>query len=234
MSGKVHRFKEVTSTQDVSRRLLAEGTAREGEVIVADYQTAGRGRFGRVWRSPIGGLYATFICERSRLISIRTGVSLISALERFGLRARLKWPNDVVVDREKLGGVIVEEASGIALVGVGVNLDRSPLPGSTCVSAHGVKIDRDSLLQAISVELSVELGDDELLDAYRASSATIGHRVSVVRGPRTGPIVGIARWIDDRGRLLVETPDGVRPVASGECFHLRFPAVDAGRFARLS
>jgi len=220
MNGKVHRFEEVTSTQDVARRLLAEGRVRSGDVVVADEQTAGRGRFGRIWRSPIGGLYATFILRSSPLIPVRAGVSIVAALDRFGLGAKLKWPNDIVIGRAKLGGVIVETVDEVALVGVGINLYGSPLPTSTCASVHGVEIDRDSLLEAISEELWIERGHDELLDAYRARSATLGLRVSISRGPRTEALVGIARGIDEQGRLLVETPGGVHPIAFGECFHL--------------
>jgi len=232
MIGNIHHFRRLSSTQDAARRLLAEGAAREWDVVVADEQTSGRGRFGREWASPVGGLYATFIIMNHPLIPVHAGVSIVAALDRFGLKTGIKWPNDIVIGGAKLGGVIVETAGEIALLGIGINLRRAPLPASTCAARHGVNIDRGPLLDAISAGLAKGWESDRLLDAYRARSATIGLPVSVERGKRS--IIGIARGIDRIGRLLVETEGGIQPVASGECSHLRQPAVDSGRSARLS
>jgi len=222
MSGKVHRFRTVGSTQDVARSLLADRLARVGDLVVSDSQTAGKGRFGREWSSPVGGLYATFILENRRLLPIKAGVSVLSALDRFGIEAGLKWPNDVLIGKEKLGGMIIETVGSIALVGIGINLLASPIPRSTSTAARGVFIDRDRLLEAIGEELLVERKESDLLAAYRARCLTIGARVSVYRGLRDDPIIGLARGIDDEGRLIVEGPLGIIPVASGECLHL-FP-----------
>ena len=107
----VHRFREVGSTQDEARRLLGSGDARPGHVVVADEQRAGRGRFGRDWLSPTGGLYATFLLEGDPAIAVASGVAVAQALTRLGVDARLKWPNDVLVEGRKLGGILIETAS---------------------------------------------------------------------------------------------------------------------------
>jgi len=234
MSGKIHRFDEVTSTQDAARLLLSEGRAWIGDVIVADSQIAGRGRFGREWRSPIGGLYATFILNDAPLLPLSAGVAVALALERFGLKPGLKWPNDIVIGGRKLGGIIIEKVDGLALVGIGINLRKTPLPASTCASEHGVEIDCDALIEAIRAEFNATQEEREVLTAYRARSATIGLWVSISRGPESDPVIGTALEIDEEGRLLVETESGVLPVASGECFHLLSAPVDSGRFTRLS
>jgi len=200
MIGKIHRFDTVTSTQEAARFLISEGRAKAGDVVLADSQTAGRGRFGREWRSPIGGLYATFLLEDGTLLPLSAGVA-------------------VALDKKKLGGIIVEKVGDIALVGIGINLSTAPLKGSTCALEHGVMIDRDTLLEAIRAELEAEREEGEVLASYLSRSVTIGLRISVKRG-NLPPLFGIARGIDEEGRLLVETGLGIVPISSGDCFHL--------------
>jgi len=219
MIGEIHRFDTVTSTQEAARFLISEGRAKAGDVVLADSQTAGRGRFGREWRSPIGGLYATFLLEDGTLLPLSAGVAVALALERFGLKPGLKWPNDIVIDKKKLGGIIVEKVGDIAVVGIGINLSTAPLKGSTCALEHGVMIDRDTLLEAIRAELEAEREEGEVLASYLSRSVTIGLRISVKRG-NLPPLFGIARGIDEEGRLLVETGLGIVPISSGDCFHL--------------
>ena len=222
----------LASTQDEARRLLAEGSASAGDVILADRQTAGRGRFGRRWMSPAGGLYATFILEARPLPSIHAGLAVARAMGSLGLAVDLKWPNDVLVREEKLGGILVEAAGHHILVGVGVNLTASPLPGATSAQARGVAIDRDALLEAIGQELAERRSARRTIAAYRRACTTIGRIVRVESAGGGGMVEGVAEDVDEEGRLRLRTENGVRVIASGECAHLRPPeegrrAVDA-------
>ena len=214
----VHSFDSVSSTQRVARDLLESGRARVGHIVVADQQTDGRGRLGRVWTSLPGGLYATFIVPSDRLLALRAGLAAARALEALGVAVQLKWPNDLVVGERKLGGILIEANADVARVGIGINLTTSPLGDATCLLDLGVCADRDALVRAIHSELVAQESEAGILDSYRTRSATLGCRVRVDAGAgRT--LDGRAVGIDALGRLLVETRDGVDVVSSGDCLH---------------
>jgi len=216
----VHRFGTVPSTQAEARRLLASGQAKVGHVVVAEEQSAGRGRFGRNWLSPRGGFYATFILDDGPILSIRAGLAVVRALGGFGIDATLKWPNDVLVEEKKLGGILVDGVGDLALIGIGINLIDTPL--STATSAHvlGVSIDRNALVRDAWRELHVVEPVVQALDAYRQWSATIGRAVRIALTGSDPPIEGIARGVDEDGRLIVETADELRVISTGTCQHL--------------
>ncbi|MCX6093826.1 MAG: biotin--[acetyl-CoA-carboxylase] ligase [Candidatus Bipolaricaulota bacterium] len=223
----IHRFSSVSSTQDEARRLLEAGEASLGHVVVADEQTAGRGRFGRSWTSPSGGLYATFLVSRAPGIALFAGVATARALERLGVAVGLKWPNDVLVDGKKLAGILIEADRDLALVGVGLNIDEPSVEGATSLRRIGVDARRGDLLLALLDEINTPADPGDVLAAYRARSATIGRRVKVLG--RAGELVeGRAVDIDVEGRLVVETGAGTLHVSSGDCVHLE-PAADAAQ-----
>lgn len=214
----IHRFPEVASTQDAARELLGVGRAKTGHIVTADVQTAGRGRYGRSWLSPAGGLYATLILDPRPLIAIACGVAIARALESFDLNVALKWPNDVEHEDRKLAGTLIEAVDDRLLVGIGVNLTEAPLPTATSTQRAGVSIRRGELLLAIWQHLEGGESPDDVLTAYRGRSATIGRRVRVnTDDDRT--IEGIAVGIDEEGHLRVETEQGVETVTSGTCEH---------------
>lgn len=204
-------------------------------MVIAEEQSAGRGRFGRSWLSPRGGLYATFILEGGPILSVRAGLAVVVALAGFGLNAGLKWPNDVVVKEKKLGGILIEGADGLALVGIGINLTEAPLSTATSARAVGVSIDRDAVVRAVWRELHVVEPVAQAIDEYGRRCATIGRTVRIASTGSEAPIEGIARGVDECGRLIVETPDGLREISSGTCHHLGSarpvatgPSVDRG------
>ena len=218
MRGRIHNYVELGSTQDEARRLLQNGQATVGDAIACERQSAGRGRFGRQWISPAGGLYATFIMESHPLISLRVAVSIADTLNRRGLEVGLKWPNDMVVGEKKVGGILVESADAVALVGVGINLANAPIATATSVRAQGVMLDRCLLLGEIMEDFARE-PRCALLDAYRELSTTLGRTVRIEQRSRT--IVGQAIDVDDMGQLVVATEHERCVISSGECVHLR-------------
>jgi BirA family biotin operon repressor/biotin-[acetyl-CoA-carboxylase] ligase len=215
----IHRLPTASSTQDEARRLLEAGQASLGHVVVADEQTAGRGRFGRSWMSPSGGLYATFLVAQAAGIALLAGVAVARALERFGGTVGLKWPNDVLVGGKKLGGILIETDSDVALIGVGVNIDEAPAEGATSLRQVGISVRRGDLLLALWDELHAAAEAAEILAAYRARSVTVGRRVRVM-GRNRAAVVGHAVDVDADGRLVVQTTAGVLYVSSGDCEHL--------------
>lgn len=207
------RYAQVDSTQRVARGLPV------GTVVIADSQTAGHGRYGREWASPPGGLYASIVLVPTPLLPLRAGVAVAEALSGCGIPARLKWPNDVTVNGRKIAGILIEEAGGAMILGIGVNLEGIPYPGATSIRVAGGRTPLSGeLLTRIIEALFTPLPDEAVIERYRDLCATIGKEVSVAVG--TARIHGRAVGIDRSGRLVLETDDGVRLISSGECIHL--------------
>jgi BirA family biotin operon repressor/biotin-[acetyl-CoA-carboxylase] ligase len=152
----VHRFETVPSTNDAARALALAGAAH-GTAVLAREQTSGRGTKGRVWHSPAGlGLYASFILRGPaggavpfpHLVPLAAGLAASDAvLETAGLETRLKWPNDILYDGKKLGGILCEGVDagapgGFAIVGIGLNVGHCPsdLPEELRAAATSLRL----------------------------------------------------------------------------------------------
>ena len=206
----VRWFADVDSTNRVVADLARAG-APDGVVVAADHQTAGRGRRGRSWESPPGSglLVSVLLRPPPPLVALAAGVAAAEAVERVaGVPALLKWPNDVLVDDKKAGGVLSELVGDAAVVGLGLNLTWAP-DGATCL---GAGVHRDALLAAYLTSLDAP-GD--MLARYRQRCATLGQRVRVQLLREV--CQGVAEAVDDEGRLVV---DG-RKIPAGDVVHLR-------------
>lgn len=226
------RFRQVevyASLVSTQAPLLAEG-GRDGRVVVADHQTAGRGRLDRRWLAPPGSALLVSVLLRevppagAPLVSLRAGVAVCRAVERTtSLRPRLKWPNDVQVNGRKLCGILGEVApgGGYVVLGWGVNVRQEPddlPPGveATSLALEGADVRRDDLLGATLRELDDVLSaNDDWMDEYRRRCASVGMRVRVALPD--GNFEGVAEDIRSDGALVV---DG-RSVLAGDVVHLR-------------
>jgi len=198
----VLRLQSVTSTQDVARPLPI------GSLVVAEHQTAGRGRRDRRWESPAGtALLVSFVLDPNPLLSLAAGVA---AAEACGSGVRLKWPNDLLLRGAKLGGILVEATPTKAICGIGINLTWSP-PGAAMLNE-----DRDGLLEKLSVALRrwSSARPEAVLARWRELSDTLGRQVRVELPGRV--IEGTAEAIGPDGELIV---DGVA-VRVGSVIHL--------------
>jgi BirA family biotin operon repressor/biotin-[acetyl-CoA-carboxylase] ligase len=229
------RWQEVTgSTNEVAAAMAAEG-APEWSIAAAGHQTAGRGRLGRTWDDRPGrSLMCSLVLrpvfldpDHGGWIPLLAGVSLAEACrEVTGLDVRCKWPNDLLVGAGKVAGVLVESqvADGkiaVAVVGTGLNLEAPDIQGAAGIGADA---DPEAILTAYLREMAgcyrAAGGIAEgVRDRWLAMSATIGREVlaATVDGR---DVRGIATGLDDRGGLIVETPDGPTSVGSGEVAHL--------------
>ena len=221
MGSIIHHIERTASTQVEARKLIAEGGAKTGDIVLANEQTAGRGRFGRTWISPNGGLYATVILPSTRLLSLKAGLAVVRVLRSAGLDAGLKWPNDVMVEDHKIAGVLVEADGDRSLVGIGLNLTSAPLDTATCLARYVDVPDREEWARAIAGALFEMSSGKSVLDEYRSVCLTLGSLVRIDGIGEHPPVEGIAVDIDGDGRLVVETSNGKRTVSSGECLHLR-------------
>ena len=194
---KIVRLGSVTSTQDVAREMPI------GSVVVADHQTAGRGRSSHSWEAPHGAaLLVSFVLPPNPLLSLAAGVA---AAEACGRGVRLKWPNDLLLDGRKVGGILVEASPAKAICGIGINLTWAP------EGAAQLDEPRDQLLERLrpAMERWSTAPADQVLAGWRKLSDTIGKRVRVELPDRI--VEGIAQDIDASGSLVV---DGA-PVSAG-------------------
>jgi BirA family transcriptional regulator, biotin operon repressor / biotin---[acetyl-CoA-carboxylase] ligase len=234
---------EVVETAPSTNVQVAErarsGAAGEGLVIVAEHQTAGRGRLDRTWETPARSAVTMSLLLVPRAsaadwpwLPLLTGYAVARALRQLGAAVSLKWPNDVLLGDRKLAGILTERVdtpTGPAVVaGVGVNVDltREELPhdGATSLSLEGVAVDRTDLLSALLRSLRTEYDAFQrgelaaLRSAYATSCATLGREVRVAL-PNGDTLAGEATGIDEGGRLLVSGPGGVVPVSAGDVVH---------------
>ena len=177
--------------------------------MVADHQTAGRGRHGRSWQAPPGsGLFVTFVLEPSPIVVFAAGVA---AAEACGRGVRLKWPNDLVLHDRKLGGILAEVRNEHALVGIGVNLNWAPR------GAAKLGGDRDALLARLMPLVAnwSEAEPEAVMQRWRELSWTLGQTVRVELGGEV--IEGVAEDVAEDGALLV----GGRRVIAGDVTRVR-------------
>jgi len=233
---RIQRYGTVSSTMDVAAGLASEG-APEGTVVVAEEQTAGRGRAGRAWTAGPGeSLQATAILRpgvppaRLTTLPLLTGLAAAEAVDlATGARCWLKWPNDLWLgDRHlgrKAGGILVEaKADGAVLVGIGINLGQrhGHLPdGATSLAIEGALTGRDFLLEALLGRLAeryrefLAADSRDGLDAWLERAALLGQRVTVDQGESR--LEGVLAGVRDDGALLLETGSGDRvPVVVGD------------------
>ena len=222
----------IGNTNDRARELAAAGES--GTAVVADEQTAARGRLGREWNAPSGGIYLSLACRpdlppaQAPIYTLAAAVATTEALRGVGVDAGIKWPNDVLVDGRKLVGILTEmegEADRVSwiVVGIGINanVDGDAVPaGATTVRERVGDVDRAALTRAV-IERFDELvaTPEEVLPAWRAAAVTLGKRVRVETAG--GDVVGEAVDIEFPGRLVVATDDGEVGVSAGDCEHLR-------------
>ncbi len=215
---KIHHVKEVTSTNEVAKQYLEDGT-----VIVADTQTRGRGRHERSWHSPEGGLWCSVVIKHNPdpAINLAAALAIAKTLEHFGLPTKLKWPNDVHVDQRKICGILSETEDDFMIIGVGVNLNNRDFPetiaGTSYIVETGKEIDKMIFLEKF-VEIFENTIKGDFLDEYRVYSSTIGSRVMIKNG---GEIIGTAIDVDEKGRLILKLENGKEmKIYSGEVSRL--------------
>lgn len=126
---KLISFDKIPSTQTYALDMVAQGTARDRTVILAEAQSAGRGRYRRTWVSHHGNLYASFIFatdERDPRLSYVVAVAVAETIIAFGINPTIKWPNDILIDGAKVAGILIEYAGAFVIVGIGVNIKTNP------------------------------------------------------------------------------------------------------------
>jgi BirA family biotin operon repressor/biotin-[acetyl-CoA-carboxylase] ligase len=198
----VVHVKSVPSTQDLARELPV------GSIVLADHQSAGRGRQDHRWEAPDGtALLVSFVLRPNPVLSLAAGVA---AAEACGPAVRLKWPNDLLLNRKKLGGILVEATSDRAICGIGINLTWAP-EGAAVLNQP-----RDELFGKLRETIGrwSVAPTPEVIARWRQLSETLGRRVRLTLPNQS--VEGTAEDISPRGELII---DGM-PYSAGSLTHL--------------
>ena len=235
---------ELPSTNRLAiERALAGGP--DGLVVVADHQSAGRGRLDRSWESPAGTAVTFSLLLRPTTatrawpwLPLLTGYAVDRALKASGLAAGVKWPNDVLIGDKKVCGILVERIDTpdgpAAVVGVGINVSTTaaelPVPQATSLEIElGRPVDRtDVLIEVLCAiretydawEAGGDLNGMRLADSYAAACVTIGREVRVDL-PDGSVLAGTASGVDPSGQLVVQSSGVAHAVAAGDVVHVR-------------
>ena len=228
----------VTSTNLIARRILDECLGNElslpQAIIIAGEQFAGRGRNERVWSSPPGkGIYATTLLTRPAaelpLFPLEMANAVATYLsDTFGIDARIKWPNDVLVDGRKIAGILIEarvhEDRVHMLIGTGINLEpveSDTRPNATSVSEvagsgySGIDAATAAFIEHLDGRFANPTHRRTVLDEWRRRTVhKIGDRISSVIGERT--VSGTWNGIDEHGRALIRTDGETIAVSAGD------------------
>jgi len=235
---RIHYFPEIGSTMDAARELAKKGV-EEGTIVIAEAQNRGRGRLSREWLSPEGGIYFTLVL-RPRIspayaprINLMASIAVATTIRKlFGLKAELKWPNDVLIEGRKVCGILAEmdaemDAVNFVNVGIGINANTSiPQFEKTVTSLKDVlgrEISRKEFFSALLMEierLQPLFMKADLLEEWKKLSVTLSKNVRIVSPG--GVIMGRAMDIDTTGALIVKERNGsLSKAMAGDCIHLR-------------
>jgi BirA family biotin operon repressor/biotin-[acetyl-CoA-carboxylase] ligase len=237
---EIHHFAKVTSTNDVAKELARKG-AKEGTVVISETQTLGRGRLGRRWTSPQGGIWFSIVLrprvkpkEASKLTFV-TVVAVAQAIrEMFKLDAEIKWPNDVLIGGKKVCGILTEtrtkgDVVDFVVVGIGINANVSlnSFPEdfrnsvTSLVKEKMQEIEREEFLRVLLEEMEryytilVRKDFDLILDEWRKLASFLGQYVEITSFDQK--IRGQAVDVDSDGSLIVKLTDGsIKKVMTGD------------------
>lgn len=230
----VPEVRYLPETDSTNRQAMAWalGGAPHGALVLADFQTAGRGRMGRTWvASPGSGLLFSVVLRPTRepdlrpLFTLAAAVAICECVSGLGLEPGLKWPNDVLIENRKVAGILAEAAGDVVILGVGVNVGRGALPPEIAESATsleecsgGRRINRLEVLAGLIGHLAelVEGPVTAIPERYRRWSLTLGRRVRVVLDSES--LEDLAVDIDPAGGLVLQ---GGQVVRAGDVLQLR-------------
>ncbi len=202
---KVISFDKIPSTQTYAHDMIADGRGADHIAVLADAQSAGRGRYKRTWVSHHGNLYVSFIykCEeRDARLAYSVGVAIAETLIAFGVMPTIKWPNDILIDGKKVSGTLIEYSGRFVIVGIGINIKSNPTVNATYKTTkldNYVSVTRDELLNKLMRNLDKWRGADFSVVRARWTDLAAGLNRSVKYRGETAELIGI----NENGALVL-------------------------------
>ncbi len=206
---EILHFKECDSTNRIAKELHDN----HGTLVIADKQTAGRGRLGREWESNKGGVYMSVILPAKNTPAVITLVCAIAVRRAFG-KGEIKWPNDIVIDGRKVCGILCERRDDAVICGIGININNKvskAIPATTLTGVNPSKLVANILNE---LETLLECDFKTLREEYECYCININRPVQAIYENRT--VKGTATGVTDTGELIITTPDGKICVNAGE------------------
>jgi BirA family biotin operon repressor/biotin-[acetyl-CoA-carboxylase] ligase len=228
VGSKFYRLAEVDSTNEYIKGILKD--APEGTVVLADVQTAGKGRKGRNWYSPEGGLWMSILLDHcdNCLMPLTAAVAVSEAFQQYDIRLGIKWPNDLLLNNKKVAGILTEIIDDRAILGIGINLHVRDFPVDLAKKASSILVetkmhlDRQTVYQDVCYSVDKhyhflkEDKIDELLEKWRAYSIMIGRDIRIELPDRV--VIGRVLDVDRQGALMVLRADyGIEHIIAGDC-----------------
>jgi BirA family biotin operon repressor/biotin-[acetyl-CoA-carboxylase] ligase len=231
VGSKLYYFDEIDSTNEYAKTLLKD--APEGAVILVDQQTAGRARFGKKWFSPEGGLWMSVILypPDHSLIAIIAGVAVCKTLHMNGILPGIKWPNDIMLNGKKIGGILTEVIDNAVVLGIGINLNIRKFPDELKDTASSVFLETKKHLEKKNVfdmlcrrlddcyKLLKEKHIRDLLTEWRHYTILLGQEVVIEMLDKklTGKVLDIS---NDGALIIMDQERKIQRVVAGVC-HLK-------------
>lgn len=193
---KLISFDKIPSTQLYAHDLIANGRATDRTVVLAEAQSAGRGRYKRTWVSHHGNLYASFLFtneERDPRLSYAVAVAVAETLIYFGVLPQIKWPNDILIDGKKVCGVLIEYSRNFVVIGIGINIKTSPTVAKykTAKLADYKDISRDEVLMVLMKNLDVWVKKNFSIVRKRWTELAAGLNKTITHRGRSVELIGI-------------------------------------------
>ena len=194
----IHIVDSISSTND----WLAKYSSEIDDTILAIKQTRGKGRRGNTWESKVGGFYFSTVSSNHKLLPFVVGISIMKVLEKECSGLNLKWPNDVILQGKKLGGILCEDFGDFSIIGLGINFDNEPdIDNSTNLISNNISINKSFFLASFlyNFDVNLLLNSEEIIDKFTEYDCLIGNEVFWEDSS------GIARSIALDGSLVVES-----------------------------
>ena len=201
---KLLSFDKVSSTQDLAHDLIARHEIVGKTVVVAQTQTAGRGRYNRTWVSKPGNLYVSFIYklqERDPKLSYAVAVAVAETLMSFGLNPQIKWPNDVLIDGKKISGILIEYSLNFVIIGIGINIKSCPtsLDYKTAKVCDCINVSPKEVLSVLIKKIDKWRNADFAVVRERWMDMAIGINETITYHGKNAQLIGL----NERGALVL-------------------------------
>jgi len=203
---KILSFDSLDSTQTKAHELIASAVADDRHVIIADEQIDGYGRYFRKWVSDTGNLYSSFIYNmenRDPRLSYSVAVAVADTLIKFGIMPQIKWPNDILINKKKICGILIEYSKRFVVVGIGLNIKSSPVLEkyeTTKIADYDKDISKDDILPVLMKNLDFWIGQDFSAVKQKWSDLAIGLNQIIQYQNKNAKMIGI----NDSGALVLQ------------------------------
>ena len=222
----IHYFPSLKSTNDVAKDYTADFS-----VIVAAEQTKGKGRRGKTWISPEGGLYASIVITNPDLsnLGIYSLAAAVSLCEVIPAKAKIKWPNDILINGKKVSGILLETVANPdrLIIGIGININTFPKDEllsypATSLKNENIKIAKDELLTSLLNRLAhnLILPPRQIITRWQENAMGIGEDIKVILAKDT--LFGVFKGLDAKGNLILSTKNKEKPDKIIPCGEIYF------------